>query len=162
MHFPPAFCVMVHLGPSLASLSKKGVPFHFDRRSNVTSAQVPNSPDESPSMILIKPFTYIKSGMRPARGSSAGATEVPRIGRVGSSRNERVPPCSSDVGLVELAQMTHFQPLPIFTILYITTISRQIEAPKHHSKWPSQRQTPPQKSFVTGLAYMLFSHQPSV
>ena len=35
--------------------------------------------------------------MRPARGSSAGATEVPRIGRVGSSRNELVPPHSSDV-----------------------------------------------------------------
>ena len=31
----------------------KKVSFHFDRRNNVTSAQVPNSPDESPSVILL-------------------------------------------------------------------------------------------------------------
>jgi hypothetical protein len=53
---------------------------------------------------------YIKSGMRLARGSSTGVTEVPRIGRVGSSRNERVPPCSSDVPLVDLALISNLSP----------------------------------------------------
>jgi len=48
--------------------------------------------------------------MRLARGSSTGVTEVPRIGRVGSSRNERVPPCSSDVPLVDLALISNLSP----------------------------------------------------
>jgi len=39
---------------TFTSFTFKKVPFHFDRRYNVTSAQVLNSPDESPSVILLQ------------------------------------------------------------------------------------------------------------
>lgn len=84
------------------SFTFKKVSFHFDRRN---MSHLLSLAEFSRRKSIGDFVPYIKSGMRLARGSSAGATEVPRhgIGRVGSSKDEREPPCSSDVRLVELA-----------------------------------------------------------
>jgi hypothetical protein len=110
-----------------ASLLCDGAPsdVHFQQRfhsisvgrNNVTLAQVPNSSEESPSAFCHEALhPYFKPGMRPARGCNAGVTEVPRIGQVGSWKNEHAPQCLL-MGTSSIGQpMSHFQSLPILTI----------------------------------------------
>jgi hypothetical protein len=109
-HSPAAFCVMAHLRTSTFNT----VLLHSGGRNDVTPVQVPNSPEEGSS--VFSPYPYVKLGMRPARGSNAGVTEVPRIGQDGSSKIEHASRCPL-MGTSSNGQpMTHFQPLPMFAV----------------------------------------------
>jgi hypothetical protein len=131
-HASPAFCVMapsdLHLQKYFHSILVSAVMLHL------LSWILPRK-------VLLRFVTellhlHVKSGMRLAHGSNAEATEVPRIGQVGS-----LVPAKYTLSNWRV-QVTHFPSLPIFTMHHGEMIPRQYGAPKHHSKWFSQRLAP--------------------
>jgi hypothetical protein len=100
--------------PSNVHFQQGSIPFRWAQPCHTLCSGAEFSPRMVPSAFCHGALhPYVKLGMRPARGSNAGATEVPRIGQVRSSENEHAsPPLSPDGHFVDWAANDSFPAFP--------------------------------------------------